>query len=398
MASGEAGTFDVIIVGVGAHGSAAMYHLAAKRGCSVLGLEQFGIAHSQGSSHGLSRIIRLMYHEHPSYVPLLRRAYENWKELEEITGSDILHITGGLDISQPGKPHEQTFLNACKTAELHDIDHEVLEPSEVHGRFPGYRLPDDFKSVYQEQSGIVAPERAIIAHVKAALQHGAVLRENEPMQSWRPEGSGVIVKTTKGEYRAKKLVLSAGAWLPEMVPQLQAVVEVERQVIAWFEVDDPDLFKENFPISIITDERGTYYIFPPFDDPGLKIGLMNHLKEVTQADELDRNITARDEEALREAVARYFPHANGRMTRAVACMFTNATDLHFIIDKHPNHEQVIICQACSGHGYKFASVIGEIIAELAVDGKTRFNIDMHKIDAKRPGFSSLVDGFATSKY
>lgn len=388
--------YDVIVVGVGAHGSAAMYQVA-KRGRSVLGLEKFFPAHDRGSSHGLSRIIRLVYHEDPSYVPLLRRAYELWEDLEHVTGSDILHITGGLDIVQPGGAHEQMYWDSRQTAELHKIEHEVLEPEEIHQRFPGYRLPSDYKAVYQKQSGIVAPERAILAHVKAALQFGADLKEQEAMQSWWPDGAGVVVKTAKGVYRARKLVLTAGAWLPDIVPQLQAVIKVERQVIAWFDLLEPDRFKDNFPISIINDERGSYYIFPPFDHPGLKIGLFHHLKEVTKADDLDRNITARDEQVLREAVARYFPYANGKMSRAAACMFANATDSHFIIDKMPNHPQVIICQACSGHGYKFASVIGEILAEMAIDGATRHDISMHKIDSKRKGFKSLVDGFSASK-
>jgi len=335
-AAEEGNRFDAIVVGVGGHGSAALYHLA-KRGQRVLGLEKFTIAHDNGSSHGLSRIIRLAYHEHPSYVPLLRRAYQLWEDLGKTTGSDVIHITGGLDIARPGPPSEQTYLNAVETVKKHNLEHELLSPEQVHSRFPGYELPAGYKAVYQSQGGIVAPERAIQAHVKAALAHGAILKEREPLQSWSPDGDGVVVRTAKGVYRAKKLVLTAGAWLPEIVPQLQAVTTVERQVIAWFEVDDEQRFKDNFPISIISDEQGVYYVFPPFDHPGLKIGLFNHLREVTKPDELSKKVTARDEEVTFRGGVTHTPTLEPRYwLSSLFCNAGNSFSLLHVADIAPS--------------------------------------------------------------
>lgn len=388
------GSYDVIVVGVGGMGSAALYHLA-RRGLKVLGLEKFGIAHEWGSSHGLSRIIRLAYHEDPRYVPLLRRAYDLWEQLGDEAGTEVLHITGGLDIGPPDQP--RVFNNALNTAKLHTLEHEVLTAEQVNERFPGYSLPPGYRAVYSPKGGIVAPERAIKAHVAGALAAGAQLRKREPLVSWQPTADGgVRVTTAKAQYTARRLVLTAGAWLPQLVPALQEVCVVERQVIAWFEVDEPERFAR-FPISIITDDLGEFYIFPPFDHAGLKIGKFNHLYEKAQPDALSREITAADERVLRGAVARHFPHANHEMSLAKACMFTNSTDHHFIIDRLPDAQQVVICSACSGHGFKFCSVIGEVLADLAADGATRHDIDMHRISPRRPGHAKLLAALNRSR-
>jgi len=268
---------------------------------------------------------------------LYRRAYQLWEDLGKTTGSDVIHITGGLDIARPGPPSEQTYLNAVETVKKHNLEHELLSPEQVHSRFPGYELPAGYKAVYQSQGGIVAPERAIQAHVKAALAHGAILKEREPLQSWSPDGDGVVVRTAKGVYRAKKLVLTAGAWLPEIVPQLQAVTTVERQVIAWFEVDDEQRFKDNFPISIISDEQGVYYVFPPFDHPGLKIGLFNHLREVTKPDELSKKVTARDEEVTFRGGVTHTPTLEPRYwLSSLFCNAGNSFSLLHVADIAPS--------------------------------------------------------------
>ncbi|EIE19446.1 sarcosine oxidase, partial [Coccomyxa subellipsoidea C-169] len=386
--------FDVVVVGIGGHGSAALYHLA-KRGFKVLGLEQFSIAHDLGSSHGHSRIIRLQYHEHPDYVPLLRRAYELWHKLEAESGqvalflerNQLLYTTGCLEFADKANA-DSVFANALRSAMEHGLEHEVLSSEEANARFPGFHIPSNFMALYQPQGGILSPEKCIKAHVERAVQHGATVHTEEKVLAWHVLPSGnVEVRTAKGAYTASKLVVTAGAWIPQLVPELQGIAAVQRQVIGWFEVSDHEAFStDNFPVFILEDETlGEYYGFPEFDGlPGMKIGKFYHLYEpCEQPDNLTRIITSADEEVLRAAVKKYFPKADGKMCKAVACMFTNTPDKRFIVDFHPEHPQVVLCSACSGHGYKFCSVIGEILADLVVKGSTALNIDLHRISKSR---------------
>ncbi|CAL8465505.1 g5041 [Coccomyxa elongata] len=385
--------FDVIVVGIGGHGSAALYQLAKK--CQkVLGLEQFSIPHDRGSSHGYSRIIRLQYHEHPDYVPLLRRAYELWHELEDESGQNLLHTTGCLEFADEANA-DSVFANALASAVEHGLEHEVLTSEEVHARFPGITMPAGFKALFQPDGGILAPEKCIKAHQEAAVWHGATIQTEEKVLSWTVLSSGEVeVKTAKGVYTCSKLVLTAGAWIPELVPELQGVARAQRQVIGWFEVSDHEAFStEKFPVFILEDEElGEYYGFPEFDGlPGMKIGKFYHLYQACEEpDNLDRAITSADEELLRAAVRKYFPKANGKLCKAVACMFTNTSDKRFIVDFHPQHPQVVLCSACSGHGFKFCSVMGEILADLVLRGTTDSNIDLHRISSLREATRELV--------
>ncbi|KAK9845939.1 hypothetical protein WJX81_006509 [Elliptochloris bilobata] len=365
-------------------GSAALYHMS-KRGLKVLGLEQFSVAHDKGSSHGLSRIIRLAYHEDASYVPLLRRAFALWRELEAETDQELLTMTGCINTSLPTK--DSVFDNCRLSAEEHGLQHEVLTPEQVSKRFPGYRLPPGFKALYQREGGILAPERCVAAHAAAAAARGAVIRERQAATAWRvDEASGnVLVTTERGTYRGRRLVATAGAWIPRLVPQLQALCKVERQVVAWFGDAHPAFSAEAFPVFVLHDEElGYYYGFPTHGNPGLKIGKFNHLQEEVDPDRQSREITPRDEEVMRAAVAKFFPQANGEMRHACVCVFTNTPDSHFIIDKHPEHPQVVVCSACSGHGFKFASVIGECLADLAQSGTTEHDISLHRLSRFLP--------------
>ncbi|CAL5221259.1 g3417 [Coccomyxa viridis] len=392
--------YHTIVVGIGAHGSAALYQIA-KRGYKVLGLEQFSeVAHDRGSSHGSSRIIRLQYHEHPDYVPLLHRAYKLWRDLEADSGKTVLHITGCLEFSDPVRTVSNCFGHALRSAIEHNLEHEVLTGEEVNKRFPGWRLPSHFKALYQPQGGILNSEEGIRAHTRAAQKHGAILHTGERVQRWQVLPSGKVeVITNKATYTAGRLVLTAGAWMPspELVPELRGITQVQRQVIGWFEVADKAAFSmEKFPVFIFDDDQlGEYYGFPEFDNlPGMKIGKFYHLNEAALPDQLSRDITSADEEVLRDGISRYLPEANGRMLKAVACMFTNSPDSRFIIDKHPLHHQVVLCSACSGHGYKFASVVGEILADLATSGTTQHDIALHRITEDRKGMDGLLGRFA----
>ena len=366
--------YDVIVLGVGGMGSAACWHLA-RRGCRVLGLERFDIPHAQGSSHGFNRIIRLGYFEDPSYVPLLRRAYENWRELETRFGEKLLYITGSVDAGPAGSLIVEGSLRACRE---YDLSHDVVDGRELKRRAPGYQLPDDHVAVLQGDGGFVLSERAIVAHVTLAQAAGAVIRAREPALDWETTASGVRVRTERGTYEAGRLIIAAGSWMADFVPGLRNVAVPERQVLGWFQPLDPTIFTpERFPVFNMEVEEGKFYGFPPWHVPGFKIGRWHHLNETGNADELSRDVSLRDESVLRDTVARYFPQANGPTMALRACLFTNTPDEHFIIDTLPGQPQVIVASPCSGHGYKFCSVVGEVLADFATSGHTRFDLGLH---------------------
>lgn len=368
--------FGCIVLGVGAMGSSAIYNLA-KRGIKALGLEQFDIPHAEGSSHGVNRIIRLAYYEHPSYVPLLRRAYELWKEIEVIAGEQLLYKTGCIDTSPAG--HE-VFEGALKSCLIHDIPHEILTHDQINQRFPGYELPAGHMGLLQADGGFVLSERSIVAYVNASIALGAEIHARETVLGWEAEGDGVRVFTDRADYAAERLVITAGAWAGGIVPSLQTLAVPERQVLAWLQPKDPSLFTpEVFPVFNAYFEEGQYYGFPVFGIPGFKIGKFHHLREVVDPDHTGGDVTREDEEVLRAAVARYFPKANGTMMTLKTCMFTNTPDEHFIIDVLPEHRQVVVAAGFSGHGFKFASVVGEILADLVTEGGTRHDIGLLRL-------------------
>ncbi len=364
--------YDVIVVGVGGMGSAACWQLA-RRGQRVLGLERFDIPNAMGSSHGISRIIRLPYYEHPAYVPLLLRAYELWQEIEQVSGQTLLVTTGSVD---GGIEDDPLFQGALASARLHGLAHEVLTGTEVNARFPGYRLEAGARAVFQPRGGLLASERAIVAHVMAAQAEGAVIQARERVQAWEAVGDGVLVRTDKGEYRARRLVLTAGAWMADLVPALRGVAVPERQVLAWLQPRRPELFSPaRFPVFNLQVADGRYYGFPVYEVPGFKFGRYHHRMEATTAEGMRREVDAEDEAVLRGFGERYFPDGCGPTMTLRACMFTNTPDEHFILDRHPVHQQVVVASPCSGHGYKFCSVIGEIVADLATGhGETRHDI------------------------
>jgi len=374
--------YDAIVIGVGGMGSAALYHLA-RRGARVLGLEQFDVAHDRGSSHGLSRIIRLAYYEHPSYVPLLRRSYELWRDLEHETGRQLLHITGSIDAS---RRDELVFAGSLRSCELHDLAHEVLSSEELSRRFPGYRLPDDIVALFQPEGGFLEPESCVRAYVDAALVHGAEVRTNVRVQGLEAGAEKVRVRTSDDELEARTVVVSAGAWTSKLLPDLGSLAVPERQVVAWFQPLTPSLFRtDDFPVfNLLVDDR-RYYGFPAHGVPGMKIGLYHHLGEVTDPDAQRRECDADDERPLREGVARCFPEANGPLLQMQPCMFTNSPDEHFIIDRLEPESPVVVAAGFSGHGFKFCSVVGEVLADLALEGGTRHDIGMFALSRFQDG-------------
>ncbi len=364
----------MIVVGVGGMGSAACWQLA-RRGRRVLGLDRFDIPNAFGSSHGLTRIIRLAYFESPEYVPLLKRAAALWREASAASGETLMITTGSLDAGAPDSVQVRGALESCR---VHRLDHEVLTGDEVNRRYPGCRLPHDFAAVYQPDGGFVLSERAIVAHATMAIAAGAEIHGREQVLDWSPiAGGGVRVATTRGSYEAGRLVLSPGAWIGDLCPPLAGIAVPERQVVGWFQPQDPAKFQpQAFPVHCLRVAEGFYYLLPIHGVPGVKIGFYHHRGETGPADTLSRDIEPADEALLRRCLARHFPEADGPVMALRTCMFTNTPDGHFVVDTLPGQPEVVVVSACSGHGYKFASVVGEIVADLATAGESRFDLAM----------------------
>ena len=365
--------YDAIVIGLGGMGGATAYRLA-RRGVKVLGLEQFDIPHDRGSSHGITRIIRLAYWEHPSYVPLLRREYELWRELENITGERLLVITGSIDA---GEENCDTVKGALLSAQIHNLPHEILDAEALHSRFPGYRLPQEMMAIYQPDGGFVLCERAIVAHATAAQALGAELHAREEVLNWEASGSGVQVRTSRARYTADRLVITAGPWAGNLMPGLGWLMVPERQVLIWVQPRQPEHFRlGSFPVFNMEAPEGRFYGLPVYGIPGAKFGKYHHRGETADPDQMDREIHPEDEAVLREGIRRYFPDADGPTMAMTTCLFTNTPDEHFIIDAHPEYPQVYLAAGFSGHGYKFASVVGEIIADMVLEGGSDLDISL----------------------
>ena len=377
----DSNRYHTIVVGVGGMGSATCYHLV-RRGKRVLGLERFDIPHTKGSSHGFTRIIRLPYFEHPSYVPLLKRAYELWDELEQLVNEKLLYITGSIDA---GLAESWVFKGALQAAIEHNLPHEVLSSAEITQRFPGYQFPSDLMGVYQPQGGFLLPERCIVSYVNTAVALGADIHGREQVHGYAPTPSGgVRVTTDRATYEADSLVMTAGAWNAQLLPFLKHLAVPERQVLAWFQPQKPEYFvAERFPVFNVLVPEGRFYGFPVFGIPGFKLAKYHHFEETGDPDTLLTEPTRKDEEMLHAFASRYFPLGSGPTMSLATCMFTNTPDSHFIIDLHPQYPQISFASACSGHGFKFVSVVGEMMADLAEHRKSRYNIELFRLERFR---------------
>ena len=368
--------YDAIVIGIGGMGSATTYHLA-RRGFDVLGLERFDIPNARGSSHGFTRIIRLPQYEDPAYVPLVRRALELWNDLDKRCSTRLFNRTGTIDF---GPAESDIFRGARESCEEHDIDHEVLSGAETAERFPGYDIPQEYRAVYQPDGGFLHSEQCIVAHTEAAHRNGATLRARERVKEWEATASGVHVTTERDVYTAETLLVTAGAWTGQLLPALDTYLKPERQVLGWFQPKRPNHFTlDRFPVFVADVPAGHYYGFPVYEVPGFKLGKFNHRRETGTPAELAREPTLEDETILRRFAERYFPEGPGPTMRLSTCMFTNSPDGDFIIDVHPDHENVIIGAGFSGHGFKFATVVGEVLSELAVSGTTEHPIDLFRL-------------------
>jgi sarcosine oxidase len=363
--------FDAIVVGLGAMGSAALRSLS-RRGQRVLGLDRFDPPHDLGSSHGRSRIIREAYFEHPAYVPFIQEAYRRWDELERETGRTLLRRTGGVMV---GPPAGVLVEGALLSARQHGLAHELIDAREIRRRFPAFRPDDSMVGVWEPRAGVLFPEECIAAFLDSARRHGATVRGHEPALSWKPEGGGVTVETARGRYTASRLVLSAGAWIGALLPDLALPLSVERLVQCWFEPAGEREALERCPVTIWEHHAGRFFYAFPLLDGALKAAI-HHEGEITSASGLRREVGEGEARPLEALLARHIPAAAGPLAATAVCMYTNTPDGHFIVDTHPAHPGVLIVSACSGHGFKFASAMGEIVADLAVGTRARHDLGM----------------------
>lgn len=376
--------YDVIVIGVGAMGAGICWRLA-RRGLSVLGLEQFAIAHDRGSSHGRSRVIRKAYFEDPRYVPLLHRTYEMWSALEDAAREKLVYRCGCLNLGPPDHPCIEGVQHSAKT---HRLDHERLDAAEVHRRWPGIEPSPGDVGVFERDAGFLVPERCVTAMARQAEASGAEILTGSRVVRWSARHGRATVQTQAGQFACRQIVLSSGPWLANVlgverggdsgqadVSGLRLPLRVERQVQLWFEPNKRELFRvDALPAFIHFTGAETFYGIPELGDEGVKVA-RHHGGAITTADDIDRAVRPADEEAVRGYLRRHLPQADGRRIDGQVCMYTNTPDDHFIVDRHVAHDNVWIVGGFSGHGFKFAPVVGEIVTDLVTEGRTDHPIE-----------------------
>jgi sarcosine oxidase len=368
----NAESYDIIIVGLGANGSSALYYLS-RTGKKVLGIDRFHPPHSKGSSHGESRIIRQAYHENPLYVPLVKAAYPLWQELALTAGKPLFIKTGGLLL---GDDAAAVVKGAKGSAEAHGIPYEWLDAKAIQKRFPAFRPTPDTVGVLEKEAGILFPEACITAFLQAAAQNGAGIHPYEQVLRITPTQYGVQVTTNKSTYRAEKAIVSAGAWLGELMPELQLPLTVNRQVLFWFDNANPNWHgyfqPANMPIFIWEYLRGK--IFYGFPDLGRGTKLAwHHGGRAIDPDQLKNDATEQEIAEIKALAAAHMT-IDPIFKNSAVCMYTNTPDEDFIIDLHPDHPNIIIASPCSGHGFKFSSLTGKLLGDLALKGHTDFDL------------------------
>jgi len=356
-------------------GMAAGYYLA-KQGVRTLMLDAYDPPHTMGSHHGDTRIIRHAYGEGKQYVPLVLRAQQLWRELEAASGTKLFEQTGVLSAG----PLDCPFLQELReSADAYSLPLEVLRAAEVNARWPGIQLPDDYYACLEPTSGVLYPEACITAYREQALAAGARLLTNTAATGLAPDGNGVIVRTKTSSYRADKLLLSAGAWNPALLASLGLKLPLvpTRKTVAWFGAAEELYSADRFPAFIFNLEESMYYGFPSIDQAGVKIGRHDGGMEI-DPDRLERTFGAylSDECDVRAFLETYMPQAAGPLRQGRVCIYTMTPDEHFIIDRHPDHPQFVIAAGFSGHGFKFASAVGEAASQLLTEGSSTHDLSM----------------------
>jgi len=359
--------YDTIVIGLGAMGSATAYHLA-RHGYRTLGLDAFGRGHTNGSSHGRTRGIREAYAESPDYVPLVQRAYALWRDLEAESERHLLTITGGISVGPTEETGHRGYATQQETAQRYGLPIETLTGDEVMARYPGFRLSEGYRGIYDPHTGYLLPLDCVAAHLDLAARHGAALHHNEPVRHWTADGDGVRVATDRETYTAARLVITAGPWAGQILRDLGLPLTPWRTYNVYFEPAQPELFAaDRFPVWGIDVPEGSYYGVPYRPEDGFKIG-RHDLGEPCTPETARRTVTDADVAALRSILEAYLPQAVGAVRETATCLYTMTPDGHFILDRHPAHPQIAYGCGFSGHGFKFSAAIGEVLGELVTTG------------------------------
>ena len=362
--------YDVIVLGTGGVGSAAAFHLA-QRGASVLGLDKFSGAHDHGSSHGQTRMIRKAYFEEPDYVPLLHRTYELWRELEELRDEQLYYATGLIEISPPGG---SVVPGVRLAARRHNLPVEELDPQDFTDRYPGFVLPDGYEVIFEQDAGYLLVENSVTAHLQEAARLGVDIRGDTPVESWSADASGVTVRTADDSFAAEKLVITAGAWAARQLGDLDLGLRVVRKHSHWFSADHVYHTDHGCPAFFYETPDGEFYGFPQIDERGLKIGEHTGGAAVDNPLSDDKSVELDDQRRVQAFLQKHLPRVSATSTEHVVCYYTLSPDRNFIVDIHPEHERVVIAAGLSGHGFKFTPVLGEILADLALNGRSALPI------------------------
>ena len=372
--------YDAIVLGTGGVGSAALWQLA-RRGLKVLGIDRFEAGHDRGSSHGQTRIIRQAYFEHPDYVPLLKRAYELWAELESARGEKLFHQVGLLEI---GPADGVVVPGVLESARRYDLEVDELSPSEAARRFAGFQIPEGSVAVFERRAGYLLVERCVKAHIEEATKLGAELRIGASAKSWSVENGTVKVETDAGSFQAARLILTAGAWTGQLCRDLGVPLRVLRKHLHWFACDDPRFSQDGgCPTFFYETPQGYFYGFPRIDERGVKFAEHSGGELVADPLHVDRSLDQTDLARIDAFRSAHLPGVSANHLDHAVCMYTVTPDEHFIVDRHPQHEQVVIAAGLSGHGFKFAGVLGEALTDLSLAGVSDLPIDFLRLN--RPG-------------
>jgi sarcosine oxidase len=360
--------YDAIVLGIGGVGSAALYHLA-KRGVRAIGIDQFSPPHDRGSSHGDTRVIRQAYFEHSDYVPLLKEAYRLWDELETVAKQQLFHRVGLIEI---GPPDGIVVPGVLRAAKEHGLQVESLSAGQFEQRWPGIRAGEDLVGLFEPAAGFLKVEECVRSHLNAARTAGAEVMTETEIRSWTASDGGVRVRTANGdEFVGNRLVIAAGAWAGRVLSELNIRLTVLRKSLFWFATDDPRYdTASKLPVFLFELPDGVFYGFPKLDDRGVK--LAEHSGGLLVADPLvvDRSIDPDEQGRLADFASQHLPGVSSRVADHVVCLYTMSPDEHFIVDRHPTHENVVFAAGLSGHGFKFTPVLGRALADLAMDGGT----------------------------
>ena len=365
--------YDIVVLGVGAMGSATLYSLA-KRGYNVCGIEQFGIPHEKGSAHGETRLIRKAYFEHPDYISLLHYAYDEWEELNEVSGQELF-TKNGLVIA--GSPDSKVIKGVKECYSQHDLPHEILNVAEAHMRWPEINLPEDTEVYYDPIAGYLHVEKCVSEFCRLAVDEGATLFTNEKVFQWQTDSNSMVTVTTDNQtLSADRLIITCGAWASEVLQKLDLNLEIWRKLLFWYDAPDLDPFRsEEFPSFFVEKDEGGFYGFPAVSSDGVKIAEHYHKEVVSHPEKLNRRVDAGEDAAVSNFVSQTLPKLRTSPNKSVVCMYTMSPDENFILDHHPEYQNVVFGAGFSGHGFKFSPVIGNILADLAIEGSTDYPID-----------------------